>query len=61
MCRRLGLDTGAYTFGYVATWAGGGERAVAGIKASCTRIQETAATILALLGADEAEVASAAA
>ena len=42
VCRCLGLDTGAYTFGYVAIWAGGGEQAVAGIKASCTRIQQTA-------------------
>ena len=28
VCQRLGLDTGAYSFGYVATWAGGGEQAI---------------------------------
>jgi antirestriction protein ArdC len=55
VCQRLGLDTGSYTFGYVATWAGGGEQAVAGIKASGHHIQETASVILALLGADQAE------
>jgi N-terminal domain of anti-restriction factor ArdC/IrrE N-terminal-like domain len=55
VCQCLGLDTGAYTFGYVATWAGGGEQAVAGIKASGTHIQEAAAMILSLLGEDESE------
>jgi hypothetical protein len=35
-----------YSFGYVATWAGGGDQAISGIKASCERIQRTAATIL---------------
>jgi antirestriction protein ArdC len=61
VCRHLGLDTSSYSFGYVATWAGGGEQAVAGIKASCARIQETAAVILALLGTDREEVVSEAA
>ena len=42
----LGIDSSDYSFGYVATWAGGGEQAIAGIKASCERIQRTAATIL---------------
>jgi pimeloyl-CoA synthetase len=42
----LGIDSSDYTFGYVATWAGGGDEAIAGIKASCERIQRTAATIL---------------
>jgi len=46
VCQALGIDSGDYSFGYVATWAGDGEQAIAGIKASCERIQRTAATIL---------------
>jgi len=46
VCQSLGLDTGDYSFGYVATWAGGGDEAIAGIKASGERIQRAAATIL---------------
>ncbi len=46
VCQALGIDSGDYSFGYVATWAGGGEQAIPGIKASCERIQRTAATIL---------------
>ena len=46
VCQALGIDSSDYSFGYVATWAGGGEQAIAGIKASCERIQRTAATIL---------------
>ncbi len=50
VCHHLGFDSGSYTFGYVATWAGGGEEAVAGIKASGSRIQGAASTILDLVG-----------
>jgi antirestriction protein ArdC len=46
VCASLGLSTDDYSFGYVATWAGGGDEAIAGIKASCDRIQKTAATVL---------------
>ena len=46
VCQALGLDTSDYSFGYVATWAGGGEQAIAGIKGSCVNIQKAAATIL---------------
>jgi len=46
VCKGIGFDSRAYSFGYVATWAGGGEQAIAGIKACCERIQKTAATIL---------------
>ncbi len=52
VCRRLGLDTGLYSFGYVAIWAGGGEAAVTGLKASGANIQRAAATLLSLLGLD---------
>jgi len=46
VCQSIGIDSSDYSFGYVATWAGGGEQAIAGIKASGERIQKTAATIL---------------
>jgi antirestriction protein ArdC len=46
VCQALGIDTGEYSFGYVTVWAGGGDQAIAGIKASCERIQKAAATIL---------------
>ncbi|MHB1710863.1 MAG: hypothetical protein ACYCV7_05615 [Acidimicrobiales bacterium] len=36
----LGIDSSDYSFGYVASWAGGGDQATAGIKASCERIQK---------------------
>jgi len=53
VCRTLGLETGGYSFGYVATWAGGGEPAVAAIRSSGERIQATAARILRWAIADE--------
>lgn len=46
VCQALGLDTSDYSFGYIASWAGGGEQAIAGIKRLCERIQKAAATIL---------------
>jgi len=46
VCQALGIDSSDYFFGYVANWAGGGDEAIAGIKASCDRIQKTASTIL---------------
>ncbi|MGH9918148.1 MAG: DUF3849 domain-containing protein, partial [Nitrososphaerales archaeon] len=46
VCQALGIDTSDYSFGYVATWAGGSDQAIAGIKGSCERIQKAAATIL---------------
>jgi antirestriction protein ArdC len=53
VCQSLGLDTSDYSFGYVATWAGGGDEAITGIKASCDRIQKAAATILRSFDNDE--------
>ncbi len=32
VCQVLGIDSGDYSFGYVATWAGDGDQAIAGIK-----------------------------
>ena len=49
VCQVLGIDSGDYSFGYVATWAGNGDQAIAGIKASCERIQKSAAAILQAL------------
>ncbi|MHB8312452.1 MAG: hypothetical protein ACYDD0_04020 [Candidatus Dormibacteria bacterium] len=49
------------SLGYVASWAGGGEQAVAGIKASSGRIQETASAILRAFepaGSEEAGLAA---
>src|ERR1035437_7433005 len=39
VCQALGIDSSDYSFGYVATRAGGGEQAIAGTKGSCERIQ----------------------
>lgn len=46
VCRSLGIDTGDYSFGYVACWAGGGPEAVARISSSGAAIQHAASTIL---------------
>lgn len=46
VCAAIGIDTGDYSFGYVAGWAGGGDDAVKNIRASCARIQATAEGIL---------------
>ena len=55
VCQALGIDSGDYSFGYVTTWAGGGEEAIAGIKASCERIQKTADTVLRSFETDDEE------
>lgn len=46
VCHELGLDSSAYSFGYVASWAGGGEQAVAQITTAGTRISGAAGRIL---------------
>jgi hypothetical protein len=53
ICRAFGLDTSDYSFGYDASWAGGGEQAIAGIKGSCERIQKAAASVLQSFGAQQ--------
>ncbi|HUZ08633.1 MAG TPA: ArdC-like ssDNA-binding domain-containing protein [Acidimicrobiales bacterium] len=50
VCAELELDSSAYSFGYVTTWAGGTDEAIAGIKASGARIQSTVHSILSSLG-----------
>jgi hypothetical protein len=58
VCHALGLDSGDYSFGYVATWAGGGQQAVAAVRASCGRIQRAAAEILSRLRPEAADEAA---
>ena len=50
VCQVLGIDSSDYTFGYVATWAGGGSGAIESIRSSCHRIQTTASSILEMMG-----------
>ena len=46
VCSTLGVDSAEYSFGYVAVWAGGGDRAIAAIKESSHRIRQAATRIL---------------
>jgi hypothetical protein len=48
VCQHLGLDTKRYSFGYVTTWAGGTSVALRAIKASGSRIADTARAIIDL-------------
>lgn len=61
VCQHLGIETADYSFGYVASWAGGGDKARDAIKASGSRIQRAADQILtaieAVQGLGEREVA----
>lgn len=45
----LGLDTAAYSFGYLATWAGGSDEALKAIAASGKRIQSAVKTLIEAL------------
>jgi len=54
VCDALGVNSGDYTFGYVAIWAGGGDEAIAGIRAAGSRIQRTADDIIGRLEAASA-------
>ncbi|MDQ6876837.1 MAG: ArdC-like ssDNA-binding domain-containing protein [Candidatus Dormibacteraeota bacterium] len=49
VCDDLGLDSSAYSFGYIATWAGCGDEADKAISRSAQRINKTARSILELL------------
>ena len=46
VCAGLGLDSSAYSFGYVAGWAAGADEAIKAITASGNRIQQAANTII---------------
>jgi antirestriction protein ArdC len=58
VCAELGINSEDYSLGYVAQWSGGGDEAIAAIKASCDRIQKTAATILRSFEEDEEAAAA---
>jgi hypothetical protein len=51
VCDAVGLDAGARSLGYLAGWAGDGDRALAAIKATGARIQRAADRILSLVDA----------
>jgi hypothetical protein len=57
-CRQLGIDSSAYSFGYVATWTGGGAEAQRASTKSAQRIQKAAHLILYHSGANDDEVAA---
>ena len=44
--KELGLDTGDYSFGYVASWAQGGDKALEALKASAARIHDAAKQVI---------------
>lgn len=46
VCAELGIDSGEYSFGYVATWAGDAERARLCLERSCEPIMATSEEIL---------------
>lgn len=46
VCNDFGLDSSSYSFGYIATWAGGGGEADKAISASAQRINSAARSIL---------------
>ena len=54
VCADLGIDSSEYSFGYLASRAGGGEEARYGISASAQRIHPAASRILDSLGAHSA-------
>jgi hypothetical protein len=58
VCRELGIDSSAYSFGYLATWSGGGAEAQRAITESAQRIQKAAHLILSDGAANEDEVAA---
>jgi antirestriction protein ArdC len=57
-CRELGIDSSAYSFGYVNTWTGGGAEAQRAITKSAQRTQKAAHLILYDSGANDDEVAA---
>jgi antirestriction protein ArdC len=53
VCQNLGIETADYSFGYVATWSGGNDEAQKAIRASGSRIQRAADTILIAISDEE--------
>jgi hypothetical protein len=56
----LSLDTIGYSFGHVASWAGGGKQAIAGINGSCERIQRAAEAVLQSFEVEQTQATQAA-
>jgi hypothetical protein len=54
----LGIDSSEYSFGYLATWSGGGTEAQRAITESAQRIQNAAHLILDDSAANDDEVAA---
>jgi antirestriction protein ArdC len=58
VCTDLGIDSSSYSFGYLATWSGGGTEAQRAITESAQRIQKAAHLILDDSAANSDEVAA---
>jgi antirestriction protein ArdC len=52
VCDALGIDSGTYSFAYVAHWGNGANDAIESIKSSAQRIQQAANRILEALNVD---------
>jgi antirestriction protein ArdC len=52
-CDAVGIVSDGYSFAYVASWAGGGDAAVAGIRDSAQRIQRVSKRLLERLADGE--------
>lgn len=53
VCHGLGIDSSEYSFGYVASWTGGGDEARRAISESAERIQRAAKRILDAAGKED--------
>ena len=52
-CDAVGIVSDEYSFAYVASWAGGGDAAIAGIRDSAQRIQRVSKRLLERLADGE--------
>lgn len=55
VCRHFGIDSSRYTFGYLASWAGGGDAAIAALRATLGRVQRAAELVLSACAAGDDE------
>jgi hypothetical protein len=60
VCAAFSIDSGDDSFGYVTSWGGGGDEAIAAIRAAGSRIQRTADDIINRIenGGEAAKAAS---
>jgi excisionase family DNA binding protein len=49
ICREFGIDSGSYSFGYIAGWAGSGEDATKALEASASAIHRASHVVLSIL------------